>query len=67
MTSATVCMHDVTRQLTFTVCITTVGVRDFTRQLLSAAFTIVCGARDVTVLRVCTLHRELLTLVFGIV
>ena len=64
MTSATVCVRDVTRQLTFTVCITAVGVRDVTRR---AAFTIVCGACDITVLRVCTLYRELLTLVFRIV
>ena len=64
MTSATVCVRDVTRQLTFTVCITAVGVRDVARR---AAFTIVCGACDITVLRVCILYRELLTLVFGIV
>ena len=60
-------MRDVTRQLTYTVCIAAVDVRDFTRQLLFAAFTIVCGACDITVLRMCTLYRELLTLVFRIV
>ena len=67
MTSATVCVRDVTRQLVFTVCITAVDVRDVTRQLLFAAFTIVSGACDITVCRVCTLYRELLTLVFRIV